>query len=259
MAAITTTKSFQFKQHSSTKKLDPFFSNTLFLIPKLPKPLPTTTLQTTTYKKFITKAITTAKKGNNFNERVKQVHSIEEFDVALQTKKNKLVIVIFMVTHSKHSHTLFPLMVDLSRRYTSIEFVLVMGDESDKTKALCERENIKRAPHLSFYRGIEKVHDEEAIISVDDFTRVVSYYGDNHSAVIQLHSRKDVENLIKTNDENDNCKEFLEDMKVVEVPTFLFIRDGEIRGRYVGSGKVKLMGEILRYQRCKSQLAKFKF
>ncbi|KAI3867927.1 hypothetical protein MKX03_022795 [Papaver bracteatum] len=268
MAAITTTKILQFKQHSSTKKLDPFFSNTHFVIPKLPKPLPTT-LQTTTYKKFITKAITTAKKGNNL---------------------------LFMVTHSKHSHTLFPLMVDLSRTYTNIEFVFVMGDESDKTKALCERKSIKRAPHYSFYRSIEKVHDEEGIISMDDFTRVVSYYGDNHSAVIQLHSKKDVENLIEEHisdnklivlnaglkhcgpcmkvyptflmlskqmvddvvfakidrDENDNCKDFLEDMEVVEVPTFLFIRDGVIRGRYVGSGKVKLMGEILRYQRYQS-------
>jgi hypothetical protein len=30
------------------------------------------------------------------------------------------------------------------------------------------------------------------------------------------------------------------------VPTFLFIRDGKIVGRYIGSGKEELVGEILR-------------
>ena len=120
----------------------------------------------------------------------------------------------------------------------------------------------------------------------------VLYYGDNHSAVVQLHGREDVEKLIADHkvdqklivldvglkhcgpcvkvyptvvklskqmvdtvvfarmngDENDSCLAFLKDMNVVEVPTFLFIRDGDIRGRYVGSGKGELIGEILRYQ-----------
>lgn len=49
-------------------------------------------------------------------------------------------------------------------------------------------------------------------------------------------------------DENESCMQFLRDMEVIQVPTFLFIRDGEIRGRYVGSGKGELIGEILRYQ-----------
>lgn len=49
-------------------------------------------------------------------------------------------------------------------------------------------------------------------------------------------------------DENESCMEFLKAMDVVEVPTFLFIRDGKISGRYVGSGKGELIGEILRYQ-----------
>ena len=120
----------------------------------------------------------------------------------------------------------------------------------------------------------------------------VLYYGDSHSAVVQLHSGEDVERLIADHksdnklvvldvglkhcgpcvkvyptviklsrmmtdtavfarmngDENDSCMRFLRDMDVVEVPTFLFIRDGEIKGRYVGSGKGELIGEILRYQ-----------
>jgi hypothetical protein len=49
-------------------------------------------------------------------------------------------------------------------------------------------------------------------------------------------------------DEIDSCMQFLKDMDVVEVHTLLFIRDGKICGRYVGSGKGKLIGEILRYQ-----------
>jgi hypothetical protein len=49
-------------------------------------------------------------------------------------------------------------------------------------------------------------------------------------------------------DENDSCMQFLKDMEVIQVPTFLFIRDGKIDGRYVGSGKGELIGEILRYQ-----------
>ncbi|MCP6508647.1 thioredoxin domain-containing protein, partial [Klebsiella pneumoniae] len=49
-------------------------------------------------------------------------------------------------------------------------------------------------------------------------------------------------------DENDSCMEFLRDMEVVEVPTFVFIKDGKIEGRYVGSGKGELVGEILRHQ-----------
>ncbi|KAF8082369.1 hypothetical protein N665_0830s0016 [Sinapis alba] len=104
------------------------------------------------------------------------------------------------------------------------------------------------------------------------------YYGYNHSAVVQLHGKADVEKLIDENrsehdprlivldvglkhcalcvkvyprvlklsrsmsetvvfarmngNENDSCMEFLKDMNVIEVPTFLFIRDGDICGRY---------------------------
>ncbi|KAL2538137.1 Thioredoxin-like protein [Forsythia ovata] len=138
---------------------------------------------------------------------------------------------------------------------------------------------------------MEKIHDEEGI-GPDQLMGDVLYYGDSHSAVVQLHSREDVELLIDQHkvdnkllvldvglkhcgpcvkvyptviklsrqmsdtvvfarmngDENESCMQFLRDMNVIEVPTFLFIRDGEICGRYVGSGKGELIGEILRYQ-----------
>ncbi|GKU90167.1 hypothetical protein SLEP1_g4203 [Rubroshorea leprosula] len=225
------------------------------------------------------------------DERVKKVHSIEELDEVLKSAKNKLVVVEYAESQSLQSSKIYPFMVELSRTCNDVEFVLVMGDESEKTRELCKRENIDNVPHFSFYKNMEKIHEEEGI-GPDQLMGDVLYYGDNHSAVQQLHSGEDVKKLIDDHkedkklivldvglkhcgpcvkvyptvvklsrqmtdtvvfarmngDENDSCMRFLRDMDVVEVPTFLFIRDGEICGRYVGSGKGELIGEILRYQ-----------
>lgn len=244
------------------------------------------------FNRFITKA--TAAPGTKkveSDERVQKVHSIQEFDEALETAKNKLVVVEFAASDSAQSRKMYPFMVDLSRTCNDVEFLLVMGDESEKTKELFRREKIEKVPHFSFYKSMEKIHEEEGIDG-DRLMGDVLYYGDNHSAVVQLHQREDVEKLIAEHkvdhklivldvglkhcgpcvkvyptvvklsrrmedtvvfarmngDENDSCLQFLKDMEVVEVPTFLFIRDGEICGRYVGSGKGELIGEILRYQ-----------
>ncbi|XP_058098344.1 thioredoxin-like protein CDSP32, chloroplastic [Magnolia sinica] len=238
-----------------------------------------------------TAASGTEKKKVKSDERVQQVHSIEEFDNALRMAKNKLVVVEYAASHSYHSRKIYPFMVDLSRTCSDVEFLLVMGDESEKTKELCTREKIDKVPHFSFYKSMEKIHEEEGI-GPDELIGDVLYYGDNHSEVVQLHCREDVEKLMEDHkvdknlivldvglkhcgpcvkvyptvlklsrqmrdtvvfarmngDENESCMEFLKDMDVVEVPTFLFIRDGEICGRYVGSGKGELIGEILRYQ-----------
>ncbi|XP_068646194.1 thioredoxin-like protein CDSP32, chloroplastic [Aristolochia californica] len=224
------------------------------------------------------------------DERVQQVHSIDDFDNALRKAKNKLVVVEYAASHSYHSRKIYPFMVDLSRTCNDVEFLLVMGDESEQMRQLCEREKIKKVPHFSFYKSMEKIHEEEGI-GPDELMGDVLYYGDNHSGVVQLHRREDVEKLIEDHkedgklivldvglkhcgpcvkvyptviklskqmdtvvfarmdgDENDSCMQFLKDMDVVEVPTFLFIRDGKICGRYVGSGKGELISEILRYQ-----------
>ncbi|KAI3966767.1 hypothetical protein MKW92_020642 [Papaver armeniacum] len=289
MAAITTPKIFLFKPHSSTVKVCPYSSKTpFFFLPTLSKPLPTRKLQIT-HSNLGTKAIITAtKKGKSSNERVQQVHSIEEFDQALHTARDKLVVA---ASYSKHNHKIYPFMADLSRRCNDAEFVLVMGDESGKTKALCEREKIEKVPQFNFYKSMEKIH-EEGLIGRDDLMRDILYYGDNHAGVIQLHSRKDVENLIEEHridnklivldiglkhcgpcvkvyptvlmlsrlmgdtvifarmdgDENDSCRQFLREMEVVKAPTFMFLRDGVMCGRYVGSGKVELIREILKYR-----------
>ncbi|KAK9135816.1 hypothetical protein Syun_015146 [Stephania yunnanensis] len=229
--------------------------------------------------------------SSSSDERVRQVHTVEEFDEALRKAQNKLVVVEYAASHSYHSKQIYPFMVELSRTCSDVEFLLVMGDESEGMKELCKREGVEQVPHFSFYKGMEKIHEEEGI-GPDQLMGDVLYYGDSHSEVVQLHSREDVEKLVgehekdhklivldvglkhcgpcvkvyptvlklsrsmsdtvvfarMNGDENESCMDYLKEMDVVEVPTFLFIRDGKICGRYVGSGKGELIGEILRYQ-----------
>ncbi|CAN6539166.1 unnamed protein product [Malus baccata var. baccata] len=293
MATVT---NFIVKPPSSSQSSIPrtscFVAKGLSLVTKL-KPL-ATKLETkkNQFRNFTIKATAAAgTKKVESDDRVQQVHSIQEFDEALGLAKNKLVVVEFAASHSAESRKMYPFMVDLSRTCNDVEFLLVMGDESEDTRELCRRENIDKVPHFSFYKSMEKIHEEEGIDG-DRLRGDVLYYGDNHSEVVQLHQREDVEKLIEEHkadtklivldvglkhcgpcvkvyptvvklskrmsdtvvfarmngDENDSCLQFLKDMEVVEVPTFLFIRDGEICGRYVGSGKGELIGEILRYQ-----------
>lgn len=229
-------------------------------------------------------------KAKKEEDKVLHVHSVVEFETALREAKQKLVVVEFAASTSKQSSEMYPFMVNLSKTCNDVVFLLVLGDESDEMRELCIREKIDKVPHFSFYKNMEKIHEEEGI-GPDMLMGDVLYYGDNHSSVVQLHNREDVEKLIADHkadkkllvldvglkhcgpcvkvyptvlklskqmdnavfarmngDENESCMQFLKDMEVVEVPTFLFIRDGEICGRYVGSGKGELIGEILRYQ-----------
>ncbi|NP_001148573.2 electron transporter/ thiol-disulfide exchange intermediate [Zea mays] len=234
----------------------------------------------------------TEKAPSSKHERVVRVHSTQEFDDALKAAKNRLVVVEFAASDSEDSSQIYPTMVQLSRTCGDVDFLLVLrDDESEATEELFRREGVTKVPHFNFYKGAEKVHEEEAI-GPERLAGDVLYYGDSHSAVVQLHSREDVEALIDEHrgdkgklvvldvglkhcgpcvkvyptvlklsrsmvdntvfarmngDENDSCMEFLRAMKIVEVPTFVFIRDGQIVGRYVGSGKGELVGEILRY------------
>ncbi|KVI07298.1 Thioredoxin [Cynara cardunculus var. scolymus] len=213
------------------------------------------------------------------DDKVKHIHTVAEFEEALREAKQKLVVVEFAARHSKQSSNMYPFMVNLSRTCNDVVFLLVLGDESDETRELFRREKIEKVPHFSFYKGMEKIHDEEGI-GPDMLMGDVLYYGDNHSGVLiadhktdgkllvldvglkhcgpcvkvyptVLKLSKQMDNAVfarMNGDENDSCMQFLKDMEVVEVPTFLFIRDGEICGRYVGSGRGELIGEILRYQ-----------
>lgn len=284
---------FSLSAHCS--RLIPFHSRSSsspFLTPHTSCPPAALKVKTPHHTRLITRATAApgAKKLES-DERVQKVHSIEEFDQALRSAKDRLVVVEYASRTSYESSKIYPFMVELSRSCSDVDFILVMSDESEKTKELCRREKVEKVPHFSFYKSMEKIHEEEGI-GPDQLMGDVLYYGDNHSGVVQLHSRDDVEKLIEDHkadhklivldvglkhcgpcvkvyptvlklsrqmadsvvfarmngDENDSCMRFLRDMDVVEVPTFLFIRDGKISGRYVGSGKGELIGEILRYQ-----------
>ncbi|GAQ89115.1 hypothetical protein KFL_004880100 [Klebsormidium nitens] len=49
-------------------------------------------------------------------------------------------------------------------------------------------------------------------------------------------------------DENEWCQELLQRNKVLEVPTFIFLKDKKQQARYVGSSRGSLIGEILKLQ-----------
>lgn len=95
------------------------------------------------------------------DEKVQKIHSGEEFDEALQNAKSKLVVVEFATSKSDQSNKIYPFMVELSKTCNDVVFLLVMGDESDKTRELCRREKIEKVPHFSFYKSMEKIHEEE--------------------------------------------------------------------------------------------------
>ncbi|MQI32300.1 hypothetical protein EI016_24285, partial [Escherichia coli] len=111
--------------------------------------------------RLITKA--TAANKVERDERVQKVRSIEEFDEALRTAKDKLVVVEYAARNSFESSNIYPFMVNLSRTCSDVEFLLVMGDESEQTRELCKREKVEKVPHFSFYKSMEKIHEEEAI------------------------------------------------------------------------------------------------
>lgn len=95
------------------------------------------------------------------DDKVKKIHNGKEFDEALKKAKSKLVVVEFATSKSDQSNKIYPFMVELSRTCNDVDFLLVMGDESEKTRELCRREKIEKVPHFSFYKSMEKIHEEE--------------------------------------------------------------------------------------------------
>ncbi|CAI5458731.1 unnamed protein product [Closterium sp. Yama58-4] len=49
-------------------------------------------------------------------------------------------------------------------------------------------------------------------------------------------------------DNNESTVTLMRELNIVEAPTFLFYRRGELLGRYVGSGRGALVGEVLKHQ-----------
>ncbi|KAK8646393.1 hypothetical protein V6N13_120182 [Hibiscus sabdariffa] len=71
-------------------------------------------------------------------------------------------------------------LLQVMRTCNNVEFILVMRDESDKTRELCQRAKITKVPHFSFYKSMEKIHEEG--IGPDQLMGDVLYYGDSHSS-----------------------------------------------------------------------------
>ncbi|KAF2298008.1 hypothetical protein GH714_006951 [Hevea brasiliensis] len=198
--AMATITNFLSKPPSSlltTPKINPLCFHGSFLVPFASKHKPLATKVLNTNRTHFTIKATAAQgtKKPARDERVQQIHSKEDFDEALKKAKSRLVVVEYAASHSTHSSKIYPFMVQLSRTCNDVDFLLVMGDESEKTRELCKREKVEKVPHFSFYKGMEKIH-EEGGISPDQLMGDVLYYGDNHSEVLQLHCREDVEKLI---------------------------------------------------------------
>lgn len=81
--------------------------------------------------------------------RVQRVHNIQEFDDALRDAKNRLVVVEYATTDSDDSRKIYPFMVDLSRSCNDVNFLLVVGDESEETRKLIDREKIEQVVEIN--------------------------------------------------------------------------------------------------------------
>lgn len=82
--------------------------------------------------------------GKELADRVVQIHSVEEFDAALESAESRLVVVEYAGMHSENSKKIYPAMVDLSQTCKDTVFLLVLGDETEGTKELCVRAGIEK-------------------------------------------------------------------------------------------------------------------
>lgn len=76
---------------------------------------------------------------------------------------------------------------------TLLWLILASNAAVEKTRELCKRDKIVKVPHFNFYKNVEKIHEEE------------EYWPGsacNHSAVVQLHCREDVEKIIEEHKED---------------------------------------------------------
>ena len=69
-------------------------------------------------------------------------------------------MVEYAASHSYHNKIIYPFMVDFSRTFPNVRFILVIGDEYEQMKELCARENITSIPHFRFYKSMVKIHEE---------------------------------------------------------------------------------------------------
>uniref|UniRef100_A0A7I4F311 Thioredoxin domain-containing protein n=1 Tax=Physcomitrium patens TaxID=3218 RepID=A0A7I4F311_PHYPA len=228
-----------------------------------------------------TPAAESSKTSTDRDDRVVQISSVEQFEKALKDAKNRLVVVEYAGLKSVNSKKIYPAMVDLSRTTQTAVFLLIMGDENDDTKELCKRAGIEKeviheeegidAEQLEndvLYYGdpdapIHQLHGREDFESLlrkhktDDKLLVIDVGLKNCGPCVKVYptfiklSKRMADSAVFARlhgDESEDCQELLKLMGVVEVPTFLFVKAGKLLGRYVGSGRGSLIGEILRHQ-----------
>ena len=110
--------------------------------------------------------------GKEVTDRVVQIHSVEEFDAALESAESRLVVVEYAAIHSENSKKIYPAMVDLSQTCKDTVFLLVLGDETEGTKELCVR------------AGIEKVCVEQKPYLQENLRRVTIFLAINDCACV---------------------------------------------------------------------------
>ncbi|XP_057811651.1 thioredoxin-like protein CDSP32, chloroplastic [Salvia miltiorrhiza] len=114
-----------------------------------------------------------------------------------------------------------------------VDFLLVIGDKSEATRALCTLEKIEQVPHFNFYKSMEKIHEEKAI-GLDQLVVLdvgLKHYGPCvkvYPIVIKLsRSMEDTVIFAQLNDDkNDSCMRFLHDMVVVEGSIWAKVKNG---------------------------------
>lgn len=123
-----------------------------------------------------------------------------------------------------------------------LEDVLFYGDNDAPITQLHSPEDVEQLMN-------ENVNNNKLLV-IDIGLKYCGPCAKVYPAVVKLSQRMaDVAVFARMfGDENDGCKQLLKQLDVRAVPTFLFVKDGKHVGRYVGSGKGELIGEILRYQ-----------
>ena len=87
---------------------------------------------------------TTSDAKDGRDDRVEEIHTVEEFDAAIKNAGRKLVVVEFAGLQSKRSRNIYPAMVELSRTSQNAVFLLVMGDATEETKEICKRAGVEK-------------------------------------------------------------------------------------------------------------------
>jgi thioredoxin 1 len=88
---------------------------------------------------------------------VVEVGSEEQFDKAVATADDALVIVDFSTTWCGPCKVIEPKFVELSDQFSNAVFLKVVGDASPGASALMKREGVRSVPSFHFWKSGKKV------------------------------------------------------------------------------------------------------